>query len=124
MGVRGVPANAFDCALARYLSAILPAQMGIEEVAVGTTKKHRIAPSRLIIRQGSFPRWPIQVRLSSAIRGFLAEFDSYGFVGLLAERPSNLPSPTFPSRHADLAVGRLGDPRIPQTSDSEILAGR
>ncbi len=85
-GVRGIPSSAFDCALALYLSAILPAHAGIEEIAVGTTKKRRIAPSKLIIRQGSLPRWTIQVGLTPAIAQFLIDFDACRYVELLDER--------------------------------------
>jgi hypothetical protein len=88
-GVRGVPSNAFECALAVYLGSILPADPGIEEIAVGTTKKTRLGPSKLIIRQGSLPRWTIKVRLTPAIKQFLIDFDSRRYVELLVERPSD-----------------------------------
>jgi hypothetical protein len=86
-GVRGIPSDPFECALALYLSAILPAHPGIEEIAVGTTKKKKIGPSKLIIRQGSLPRWTIKIRLTPVIRQFLADFDSCRYVELLAEKP-------------------------------------
>lgn len=92
VGVRGVPSNAFECALARYLSCILPAHPGIEEIAVGTTKKQKLGPSKLIIRQGSLPRWTIKVRLTPSIVDFLVNFDSHRYVELVAERPSYFPS--------------------------------
>lgn len=73
-GVRGVPNDPYQCVLARYLSAIIPAEAGIEEVGVGVLSPWSLR-SELRVRLGSRPRRPLRVPLPAAVNRFLADFD-------------------------------------------------
>jgi hypothetical protein len=81
-GVRGVPQNAFDCALSRYLSAVIPTMAGIEEIVVGRTDG-RSGPRQLILRLTAFPRWTVRIDLAEEFQQFLASFDAGCYRDLL-----------------------------------------
>jgi hypothetical protein len=82
VGVRGVPQNAFDCALSRYLSAVIPTVAGIEEIAVGRVGK-KPGPSQLILRLTDFPRWTVRIDLAEEFQEFLSEFDAHRYPDLV-----------------------------------------
>lgn len=83
-GVRGVPRNPFECAVSRYLHAVISAEEGIEEVGVGALSPWANR-SELNLRLGSSPRRPIRVQLPGPVHEFLSEFDAGRFPGLTEE---------------------------------------
>lgn len=82
VGVRGVPQNAFGCALSRYLSAVIPTVAGIEEIAIGRVDK-KPGPSQLILRLTEFPRWTVRIDLGEEFQDFLSEFDAHRYPDLV-----------------------------------------
>jgi hypothetical protein len=94
-GVRGVPQNAFDCVLSRYLSAVFPTMAGIEEIADGRVDG-KAGPSQLILRLTAFPRWTVRIHLAEQFQEFLAAFDAGRYGNLL--RAEALGGPSSPYR--------------------------
>ena len=81
-GVRGVPQNAFDCVLSRYLNAVIPTASGVEEIAVGRVRK-KVGPAQLILRLTAFPRWTVRIDLGEHFQQFLGWFDAGAYPGLV-----------------------------------------
>lgn len=85
VGVRGVPCNPYDCPLSRYLSAIIPAEVGIEEVGVGVLGPWTMR-NQLKVRLGSRPRRPVWIDLPPAVNVFLNDFDGGRYPTLAVTR--------------------------------------
>lgn len=74
-GVRGVPGKADDCALARYLRAVIGTEHSVGRVGV---LEHRLR----ITRRGW--RLPFALPLPPAIQGFIRDFDEGNYPALVA----------------------------------------
>ena len=96
-GVRGVRRNPFECAVARYLNAIIPAEEGIEEVGVGALSPWANR-CELNLRLGSSRRRPVRVQLPGPVHDFLCDFDAGRFPALTDEvcRPVGTHPPSSP----------------------------
>ena len=81
-GVQGVPQNAFDCVLSRYLSAVIPTAAGVEEIALGRVSQ-KPGPTQLVLRLTAFPRWTVRIDLGEHFQQFLAGFDAGAYPSLV-----------------------------------------
>jgi hypothetical protein len=81
-GVRGVPQDAFDCVLSRYVNAVLPTVAGVEEIAIGRVGK-RPGPTQLILRLTAFPKWTVRIDLGQPLEEFLIAFDAGAYPDLV-----------------------------------------
>jgi len=68
VGVRGFPTNIYECAIARYLSAVLGADLRITTVEVSS--------SEVAVDRRPWWRLPLVVSLPPAVRQFVGEFDA------------------------------------------------
>lgn len=82
-GVKGVPFNYFDCAIAVYLGAVIGADPRVERLTV--TK------AEVMIECRGWWRRAVVVSLPPAVGDFVARFDAEGFPDLL--RPAAPPTP-------------------------------
>jgi hypothetical protein len=105
-GVLGIPRDPFECALARFLKAIVPAHPGIEEIAIGRSRRR--GDFMLLIRQGRMPRWTINVALSQPILLFLSDFDRFRYCNLI---DASL-CPAFKSLASREGVSRTGSDHL------------
>lgn len=84
-GVRGIPGNGTQCAVARYLHAVMGADPGVREVIVGNHAVN-VRPSR---------RWwstCVVVPLSPIVCSFIQQFDRGTFATLVDKSSRSVPS--------------------------------
>jgi hypothetical protein len=84
-GVRGIPGNGTQCAVARYLHAVMGADPGVREVIVGNHAVN-VRPSR---------RWwstCVVVPLSPIVCSFIQQFDRGSFGSLVDKHTRSVPS--------------------------------
>jgi hypothetical protein len=82
-GVRGIPGNGTQCAVARYLHAVMGADPGVREVIVGNHAVN-VRPSR---------RWwstCVVVPLSPIVCSFIQQFDRGSFASLVDKNSRGL----------------------------------
>lgn len=83
-GVTGVPGRADDCAMARYLRAVIGTEHTVGRVGV-LEQRLRITRPRL--------RLPLSIPLPEAIQGFVRHFDEGDYPALVS--PDQAPRPLW-----------------------------
>jgi hypothetical protein len=93
-GVQGTPRDAQDCAIARYVGAVVVADPRVRSVTVYN--------AGLAIR--SIRRWrrPIDVPLPGPVRGFIVAFDAERFPALMRPNASPPLGPVPPGLPGDV----------------------
>jgi hypothetical protein len=84
-GVRGVPANSRECAVAVYLGAVVSADSRVRGV--------KVCKSEVLVERTGWWRRSVVVPLPSAVRQFIAAFDARTFPELLRPEPTAVPTP-------------------------------
>lgn len=74
-GVRGVPANSRECAVAVYLGAVVSADARIRGV--------KVCKSEVLVERVGWWRRSVVVPLPMAVRQFIAAFDSRAYPSLM-----------------------------------------
>ena len=80
-GVKGVPSNYFDCAIAVYLGAVVGVDPQVEHL--------KVSKGEVMIERGRWWRRPVVVSLPAAVRDFIVAFDARGYPDLI--RPGAAP---------------------------------
>ncbi|MCK4177500.1 hypothetical protein [Aciditerrimonas ferrireducens] len=74
-GVRGVPANSRECAVAVYLGAVVSADPRVRGV--------KVCKSEVLVERSGWWRRSVVVPLPSAVRQFIAAFDARSYPELV-----------------------------------------
>jgi hypothetical protein len=88
LGVRGIPGRADDCAVARYLKAVVGSERSVKVVGV-LERRIRIS------RRGM--RLPVSVPLPTGVANFVRNFDQGRYPVLLEPVVNREPSDTSPA---------------------------
>ena len=86
----GTPSNSSECAIARYLRAMVGTEMAVAEVAVSDRRIHVSRANRHL---------PMTVRLPAAVTKFIRAFDGGGY-------PELVEGPLSPGRSLTVLSGK------------------